>query len=84
MRRWNVPKDSRKPRRKIGMSEPAPALVVRLLADTGRLPKDHTFELPERVALSLIASRRAVAVGAYKQETPDLVLDETDWEAATA
>jgi hypothetical protein len=65
------------------MSERPNPLIVTLLENVGKLPAGFTYELPEREALALIARRKATAVGNTKQ-TPDLVLTQEDWEAATA
>jgi hypothetical protein len=77
-----IPRDSRTPRRKIGMSERPPKLLIRLTEDVGRLPAGFTYQIPEREALALIAERKATAVASTKQ-TADLVLTHEDYEAAT-
>lgn len=80
--KWNVPRNSRKPRRKIGMSERPPVLLIRLTEQIGKLPIGFHYELPEREALALIARRKATAVGSTRQ-TADLVLSQEDYEQAT-
>jgi hypothetical protein len=82
--RLKVPRDSRTPRRRIGMSEEAPPILVRLTESIGRLPAGFIYELPEHEALGLIMRRKATAVGRYREQTADLVLTEEEWEAATA
>jgi hypothetical protein len=60
-------------RRRIGMSERPPDILIRLLENCGLLPCDFCYRLPERVALSLIAKRKATVVGALGA-TADLSL----------
>jgi len=59
-------------------------LLVRLLVDVGKLPAGFVYDLPRYEAQRLIARRKAVAVGGYKQQSADLTLSEEEWEAATA
>jgi hypothetical protein len=80
--RLKIPRNSHK-RRRIGMSERPPALLIRLTEDVGKLPAGFHYELPEREALALIARRKATAVGDTRQSA-DLVLTQDEIEAATA
>jgi hypothetical protein len=80
--KMKVPRGTYK-RRKIGMSERPPALLIRLTENVGLIPAHFTVELPEREALALIARRKATAVGSTRQ-TADLTLTHEEYEAATA
>jgi len=82
--RLNIPKNSRTPRRRIGMAKPAPPMLIRLLVDVGKLPAGFTYALSAFEAQRLIARRKAVALGALRTQTPDLTLSEEEYEAATA
>jgi len=82
--RLNIPKNSRTPRRRIGMAKPAPPMLIRLTEDVGRLPAGFTYALSAFEAQRLIARRKAVALGGYKQQSADLALSEEEYEAATA
>lgn len=81
--KWKIPRDSRTPRRQIGMTQRPPALLIRLTEDVGKLPAGYTYELPEYETLALIARRKATAVGRTRQAA-DLVLTPEECEAATA
>lgn len=47
-----------------------------------KLLDGFTYELPQRGAPALIARRNATALGAYKQQSAELVLTLEDWDAA--
>jgi hypothetical protein len=64
----------------ITFAEPAPPIVVRLLADCGKLPGGITVSFPnESTAHHLIANRLAVPVADFNVYA-DLPLDENDLE----
>ena len=64
----------------ISFAEPAPPIVVRLLADCGKLPAGITVQFPhESTAHHLITHRLAVPVADFNVSA-DLTLDESDLE----
>jgi hypothetical protein len=64
----------------ITYAEPAPPIVVRMLADYGKLPGGITVQFPhESTAHNLIANRLAIPVADFSV-TADLTLDESDLE----
>jgi hypothetical protein len=81
--RLNIPKNSRTPRRRIGMSKPAPPMLIRLTEDVGKLPAGFVYELPAFEAKRLLTRRKATAVGMLRQ-TADLALTPEEYERATA
>lgn len=81
--RLNIPKDSRKPRRRIGMSKPAPLLHIRLTENVGLLPAGFVVLVPYDEAIRLIARRKATALN-YRNQTADLSLSPEEYEAVTA
>ncbi len=80
--RLNIPKNSRTPRRRIGMSRPAPPIHIRLTENVGLLPAGFVVLVARDEAYRLIARRKATAVGALRQ-TADLELTEVEYEHAT-
>lgn len=64
--RLNIPRDSRRPRRRIGMSKPAPPIQIRLTEDVGLLNTGTVILAPKAEAIRLIARRQATAVGALR------------------
>jgi hypothetical protein len=81
--RWKVPRNSRTPRRRIGMSKPAPPITVRLTEDVGLLPAGFVVLVARHEAFRLIARGKATAVGAYRQQSADVVLNEEEYDCAT-
>jgi hypothetical protein len=81
--RLNIPKNSRTPRRRIGMSRPAPPIHIRLTEDVGLLPAGFVVLVARDEAYRLIARRKATAVGALRQ-TADLHLSQAEYDHATA
>ena len=79
--KWNVPRNSRTPRRSIGMSRRAPDILIRLTEAIGKLPAGFVYGLPQPEALALIARRKATAVGTIRT-APDLKLTTEECEAA--
>jgi hypothetical protein len=66
------------------MSKSAPPMHIRLTEDVGLLPAGFVVLVPHEEAIRLIARRKATAVGAYRQQSADVVLTEEDWEVVTA
>lgn len=81
--RFNIPKNSRTPRRRIGMSKPAPLLHIRLTENVGLLPAGFVVLVPHDEAIRLIARRKATAVGRYREQTADIALTEEEYDQAT-
>ncbi|HTV81610.1 MAG TPA: hypothetical protein VME18_03080 [Acidobacteriaceae bacterium] len=66
------------------MSKPAPPMHIRLTEDVGLLPAGFVVLVPREEAVRLIARRKATAVDAYRQQSADLVLSQSEYEKATA
>lgn len=80
--RLNIPRGSRTPRRKIGMSEHPGPLLFRLTEAIGPLPVELVYHLPRIVALSLIRQRRATAVGDLSVQK-DMLVTAEQWAGIT-
>ncbi len=76
--RLNIPKDSRTPRRRIGMSRPAPPMHIRLTEDVGLLPAGFVVLVSRDEAIRLIARRKATAVGSLRRQSADITLTTQD------
>ena len=81
--RLKFPRDSRTPRRRIGMSKPAPPMHIRLTEDVGLLPAGFVVLVAKDEAIRLIARRKAQPVGAYRAQTADITLTEEEYDRAT-
>lgn len=81
--RFNIPKNSRTPRRRIGMSRPAPPIHIRLTENVGLLPAGFVVLVARDEAYRLIARRKATALN-YRNQTADLTLTEEEYDHATA
>lgn len=57
---------------------------VRLTEDVGLLPAGFVILVAKEEAIRLIARRKAVAVGAYRQQAADITLTAEEYRAATA
>jgi len=82
--RFNIPRNSRTPRRKLGMSKPAPPMHVRLTQPIGLLEAGFLVLVPRDEAIRLIARRKATAVGNYRNQSADVALSKEGFDALSA